>query len=68
MSLQGYKYGYQPLPKYIPHTALDERKAALSSDHRALALVDEWYQLDEGARPEPRFVGALNICKHIQCE
>ena len=54
LSLQGYKYGYRPLPKHLPRAALDQRKASQALSDAQRALIDEWYLLDEGARPEPR--------------
>ena len=56
LSLQGYKYGYRPLPKHLPRAVLDQRKASAALSEEQRALLEEWYLLDEGARPMPRSI------------
>ena len=46
VSLQGDKYGYMPLAKYLPVTARNPTWSAA-----VLSLFDAWYSLDENAIP-----------------
>ena len=49
LSLQSSKYGYQPIPKYIPQGLLDEIYATLPIEEQA--LLREWYHLDTNNVP-----------------
>ena len=49
LSLQGDKYGYQPIPKFIPQDVYDIRYASLSVDDQS--LLSQWYQLDTNNIP-----------------
>ena len=51
LSLQGSKYGYMPIPKYIDQSVFDQRLAERNADEHAVALAKEWYHLDENAMP-----------------
>ena len=53
LSLQGHKYGYQSLPKYIPRLAFDEKMAQAPAE--AVRHAKEWYLLDENALPNGRY-------------
>lgn len=50
--LVGDHYGWRPLPPQIPAKELDTLAGHLSNKDRALA--DEWYELDDNARPALR--------------
>ena len=54
LSLQGDKYGYKPLPKYIPQDVYDTRYSSLSIDDQT--ILDQWYQLDTNNIPIGRYV------------
>ena len=54
LSLQGDKYGYKAIPKYIPQDLYDARYSSLSSDDKS--LLDQWYQLDTNQIPIGRYV------------
>ena len=54
LSLQGNKYGYMPIPKYIDQAALDARlseRSAVPDDAADVALAKDWYRLDTNAVP-----------------
>ena len=53
LSLQGNKYGYMPIPKFIDQTALDARLLERAGAEFAadVALAREWYLLDTNAVP-----------------
>jgi hypothetical protein len=53
LSLQGDKYGYMPIPGTIDQVAFEQRLSERSSlEHsEAVALANEWYQLDTNAVP-----------------
>jgi len=53
LSLQGNKYGYVPLPKYISQTILDEKLSVFSEEVGAVARAN--YILDTNSLP-PRYV------------
>lgn len=48
LSLQGDKYGYQPLPKYLPVTALDRLGDA---SLQCQEMFKQWYTRDRNALP-----------------
>ena len=63
LSLQGEKYGYQPLPKYIPQKPFDE-KIKKWGNKEIKQLAADWYLLDKNQIP-PRYVdGGV----HASCE
>ena len=49
LSLQGDKYGYQPIPKYITQDVYNTRYSLLSLDDQS--LLNQWYQLDTNNIP-----------------
>lgn len=53
MSLQGDKYGYRPLPKWISQSTVDARLKDIHNDSLK-SLFYEWYLLDENNIP-PRY-------------
>lgn len=54
LSLQSQKYGYCPLPKYIPADVIERVLPNLSEDD--VKCFHEWYHLDENALPKGRYV------------
>ena len=60
LSLQGYKSGFSPLPKYLDKNLYEERLQSEEISKKAnagelLAVAKEWYRLDENHVP-PRYV------------
>jgi hypothetical protein len=53
LSLQSEKYGYEPLPKYLPVDFVNNFTIR-RSDVEVIALVSEWYRLDDNNVP-PRY-------------
>ena len=51
VSLQGNKYGYMPIPKFIDQTALDDRLAESEELPDAVKKARDWYLLDVNAVP-----------------
>ena len=56
MSLQGDKYGYRPIPKYIDKSTADSKilENRHSDDESVRSLFFEWYTVDENNLP-PRY-------------
>jgi len=53
VSLQGDKYGYMPLPKYLSMSCVESKKPSWSEE--LCSLFEKWYMLDENAIA-PRYV------------
>ena len=53
LSLQGDKYGYQPIPKTVPQAAMDARLASATTEQKEVAA--RWYSLDTNSVP-PEYV------------
>ena len=49
MSLQGDKYGYMPIPKFIKQSSVDERFPQFKEKEKD--LFSQWYSLDENSLP-----------------
>eukprot|EP01041_Mallomonas_annulata_P011795 gene11795-24716_t len=54
ISLQGRKYGFMPIPKYINHDQVDERKKILAASDDLLDIYNSWYDLNMNIFP-PRY-------------
>ena len=53
MSLQGDKYGYMPIPKFIKKSLIDEKKNHF--DSQVSEIFSKWYFLDDNSVP-PQYV------------
>jgi len=53
LSLQGDKYGYRPIPKYIDKDMFESRvmAASFTATDADRTMVNEWFHLDENANP-----------------
>jgi hypothetical protein len=49
LSLQSERYGYRPVPKYLPKAIFEEAMRDVDDDTRALAR--QWYTLDHNSVP-----------------
>ena len=54
LSLQGNKYGYMPLPKFIDQQSMDYIKERDRWDDELIDIAERWYQLDKNHVP-PRY-------------
>jgi hypothetical protein len=55
LSLQSEKYGYLPLPKYIPKKIFEDTLLTLANDQYLTDLTSQWYQEDTNQGPSSHY-------------
>lgn len=56
LSLQSHKYGYCPLPKFIPKSNFESKSEDPTLTPEWFSFAHEWYSLDTNALPDGRYV------------
>ena len=60
ISLQGYKYGYMPIPKYLQQLGIDDKIKIDQWSEEDSKIFNNWYKLDENSIPPQYTLKNLN--------